>query len=177
MSIIAKLLIYSRFGSCKRDSKPIAAIDTLNEICSDLEKTIMSLDEKVEKIIAQSGANDDEVTTFFRLDLSDTFPFDQFNDYEIVISKTYCKHIVMHTILMDKLLYVALSDGTGQQQLLNTQFPNLKSVHEVYEVETYGGGSMFKKISLCFGGNTEGEESKEEISVGFGDERDENSIF
>lgn len=170
-------LILYRFSTCKRDNKYISSIDSLNEIVYKLEDIIIGLDEKVEKIIAQSGADDDEVTTFFRIDLSSNFPLKEFSDYEIVISKTYCKHIVMHTILMDKILYVALSDGTGSQQLLNTQFPNLKSVSQTYEIDTFAAESLFKKISLCFGSESEKEESKEEVQVGFSDQGDNSADF
>lgn len=80
-----------------------------------------------------------------------------------MISKNFFKYIVVHTILIGRNIFVALSDSSGNNQLLNTQFPNLKVDHLTVEVKSYESPHDLRAVSLCFIDRKQLLETKKEV--------------
>ena len=77
----------------------------------------------------------------------------KFNNIELLAAKVYGPTgVITTTIFFGNTFYVVLSDGTGEQPLLDSNFPDVSSKGRDHQINAYPGGSPtwkeLRKVSI-----------------------------
>lgn len=121
--------------------------ETLNSLIDRLTK--MGLGESVAKWLEGDPAN-----SFFEFKVSpDDEMMDAFKNMELVASKCYhATGIITITIVFQSNIYVCVLDGSNENPLLDSRFPDISGKGRGYQVQAFSDGvdgwSALRKISV-----------------------------
>ena len=146
-----KLAFYCNANAVPKDSDFYTPLETINEAQNFLASELISDNvseaiERYEKVYP--WMDNDEIKTYFEMTASLGTDMDA---VQCVCSKTYAKGLIFMTIYFEDTFYVTLSEGMGDQPLLDVRFPDVSKHGEGvtlanyvdYEVE-----ARFKSLTL-----------------------------
>ena len=109
--------------------------------------------ERMEKMY--TWMDDDNTKSYFELtaDKSNDNTRDIMDDIQCICSKTYARGLVFITMYFEDTFYVSVSDGSGDQPLLDVRFPDVSNQGEGVMLRDYGdspkeGMGMWTKLTL-----------------------------
>ena len=103
-----------------------------------------------------SWLEDDSAQCYFELGVDSCASL---QDVEVIASKVYLNGIVLVVLYFQEKFYVTIQDGTNEQPLLDTRFPDISCPSRGFQVNTYNSGVKnfpeLRRISLWRSGAPE----------------------
>uniref|UniRef100_A0A6U1P8Q3 Uncharacterized protein n=1 Tax=Fibrocapsa japonica TaxID=94617 RepID=A0A6U1P8Q3_9STRA len=129
------------------EEEVMASEDTLSHLLERMES--MGLGPSV-----SSWLNSDSSSSFFEFQVSPYSDDDEvFKDVEVIASKCYhAQGVIMITVYYQRTIYVVVQEGTNEQPLLDSRFPDVSSRGRGYQVKSYDSGrdgwEQLRKVSI-----------------------------
>ena len=93
--------------------------------------------------------NDDEIKSYFELNAN--FENEPMENIQCICSKTYARGLIFVTIYYENTFYVTISEGSGDQPLLDVRFPDVSNHGEGVTLMSYIDNDIearFQKLTL-----------------------------
>ncbi|GMI13717.1 hypothetical protein TrVE_jg4966 [Triparma verrucosa] len=132
-----KLAFYCNATAVPKESDFYTPLETQNEAQDFLAAELQSdhLSEAIERFEKMYPWMDsDEIKTYFELNCSVGTDMDS---VQCVCSKTYARGLIFVTIYFEGTFYVSISDGMGDQPLLDVRFPDVSNHGEGVTLMSY----------------------------------------
>lgn len=143
----SKLAFYCNANAIPRQSDfhdPVEAmIEAQNFIASELQS-----DDVAEKLQEMEDMypwmSSDEVKSYFELTVN--VPDKAMDGIQCICSKTYSRGLIFVTMYFDSTYYVTISEGMGDQPLLDVRFPNVSAHGEGISLKRYTDDELLHKF-------------------------------
>ncbi|GMI39585.1 hypothetical protein TrCOL_g5030 [Triparma columacea] len=147
-----KLAFYCNHDSVPRDSSFFEPLETMQEAQDFLSGEFISdeFNDSLERFESMyPWMNDDEVKSYFELNAN--FENDPMENIQCICSKTYARGLIFVTIYFENTFYVTISEGSGDQPLLDVRFPDVSNHGEGVTLMSYIDNDIeakYQKLTL-----------------------------
>ena len=148
----SKLAFYCNHDSVPRDSDFHEPLETMQEAQDFIGGEFISdeLNDALERLEHMyPWMNDDEIKSYFELNAN--FEHNPMENIQCICSKTYARGLIFVTIYFENTFYVTISEGSGDQPLLDVRFPDVSNHGEGVTVMSYIDNDIearYQKLTL-----------------------------
>ncbi|GMH46549.1 hypothetical protein TrRE_jg8835 [Triparma retinervis] len=147
-----KLAFYCNHDSVPRDSSFYEPLETMQEAQDFLAGEFISdeFNDSLDRFEQMyPWMNDDEIKSYFELNAN--FENEPMENIQCICSKTYARGLIFVTIYYENTFYVTISEGSGDQPLLDVRFPDVSNHGEGVTLMSYIDNDIearFQKLTL-----------------------------